>query len=198
MNVLIYLSSQFIADALHSFLQTNCSYNVCKQLEEKTDIEFMPDIILTDIHSISQKLRDMYPDAKIALVDTGLPQESIIAAVVTYRLSCVISTITDINLFKKALKVVLGGQLWIDNSIMKAILHDSGQLSGNSGKVTGVTARESEVISCVSKGYRNREIASSLCMSEQTVKAHLNRIFKKFNISSRSQLTALALSSHLN
>jgi len=45
----------------------------------------------------------------------------------------------------------------------------------------------------VSKGLTNKEIASISCISEQTVKTHVSRIFRKLNVSRRSQLVPLAM-----
>ncbi|HEX9024402.1 MAG TPA: LuxR C-terminal-related transcriptional regulator, partial [Geobacteraceae bacterium] len=56
-----------------------------------------------------------------------------------------------------------------------------------------ISKKEREIIVLISQGLRNREIADKLCISEQTVKAHLSRIFRKTNVTSRSQLVPLAL-----
>jgi DNA-binding CsgD family transcriptional regulator len=63
------------------------------------------------------------------------------------------------------------------------------------GKINGITGREKEIIEYVCQGYTNKEIASKLILSEHTVKAHLNRIFKKFNATSRSKLITLVMNS---
>jgi DNA-binding NarL/FixJ family response regulator len=46
------------------------------------------------------------------------------------------------------------------------------------------------------QGLRNKEIAARICLSEQTVKTHLNRIFKKFGVSTRAKLLSNLFSSH--
>jgi DNA-binding CsgD family transcriptional regulator len=56
-----------------------------------------------------------------------------------------------------------------------------------------ISKKEREIIVLISQGLRNREIAEKLSISEQTVKAHLSRIFRKTNVTSRSQLVPLAL-----
>jgi len=59
-------------------------------------------------------------------------------------------------------------------------------LTANSSE--SLSRKEREIVLLVAEGQRNREIAGRLCISEQTVKAHLSRIFKKANVSNRSQL----------
>jgi len=55
----------------------------------------------------------------------------------------------------------------------------------------GLTGRESEILSLLTKGLSNREIATATGTSERTVKAHLSSIFKKTRVSSRSELLSL-------
>jgi DNA-binding CsgD family transcriptional regulator len=57
------------------------------------------------------------------------------------------------------------------------------------GKIN-LSPKEREIAHLVCQGLTNKEIAVKLSLSEQTVKAHLNRVFKKFNISNRSQLVS--------
>lgn len=57
-----------------------------------------------------------------------------------------------------------------------------------------LTARETEVLQFVLKNYDNRELADALCISENTLKKHLQNMYKKTNVSSRIQLIALTRS----
>ena len=50
-----------------------------------------------------------------------------------------------------------------------------------------LSAREREVLARVSAGLSNPEIASSLSISEKTVKNHITRVFEKLDVSTRSQ-----------
>ena len=61
----------------------------------------------------------------------------------------------------------------------------------------GLTARELEVLRLVAAGKSNREIASALVISERTVARHLQNIFAKLRISSRTAASAFAFEHHL-
>jgi DNA-binding NarL/FixJ family response regulator len=57
----------------------------------------------------------------------------------------------------------------------------------------GLTARELEVLRLVAMGRTNREISSTLVISEHTVARHLQNTFSKLGVSSRTAATAFAL-----
>jgi DNA-binding NarL/FixJ family response regulator len=56
----------------------------------------------------------------------------------------------------------------------------------------GLTAREAEVLRLVAAGKTNRDIAVELVISEHTVARHLQNMFVKLDVSSRSAATAFA------
>jgi len=56
-----------------------------------------------------------------------------------------------------------------------------------------LTRRERSVISCLMQGWRNREIARHLAITEQTVKNHLRTIFDKVGVSDRLELVLYAI-----
>jgi DNA-binding NarL/FixJ family response regulator len=67
-------------------------------------------------------------------------------------------------------------------------LIDSGQLT----YPRGPTARDVQVLSLAAKGRANKEISSTLFISEHTVARHLQYIFTKLGVSSRTEATACA------
>jgi DNA-binding CsgD family transcriptional regulator len=65
-------------------------------------------------------------------------------------------------------------------------------LGGGVGLPRGLTSREAEVLRLVAAGKTNREIAEELVISEHTVARHLQNMFVKLQVSSRSAATAFA------
>ncbi|HXW68970.1 MAG TPA: response regulator transcription factor, partial [Dissulfurispiraceae bacterium] len=166
-------------------------------LRNSKNQKFIPDVILVDFYSLDQKLLSRYPEAKVLLINTGLDQKVIASLMYSFKIDGLLAAETDVNLLVKALKAVNEGEIWLDNKHVKALLHKEG-LVPKGYEMNAATPREHEVIDCVVMGLSNKEIASKLCVSEQTVKAHLNRIFKRFNISSRSKLAAFVLDGSAN
>jgi DNA-binding NarL/FixJ family response regulator len=59
--------------------------------------------------------------------------------------------------------------------------------------MAGLSDRELEVLRLVVQGYKNREIAETLVLSEKTVARHLTNIFTKIGVENRASATAFAL-----
>jgi DNA-binding NarL/FixJ family response regulator len=53
--------------------------------------------------------------------------------------------------------------------------------------------REKEIVQLIAQGFRNKEIAEKLFISEQTVKNHLHNIFDKLGVSDRLELALYAI-----
>jgi len=197
MNILITLSNYLFCEAIKNILIIETSKNETKPFVVECGLDsinerFIPDVILVDFYSLDQKLISSYPDAKVLLINTGLDQKVVASLMYSFKIDGLLADKTDINLLVKALKAVSNDEIWLDNKYVKALLHKEVMVP-KGYEMNAATPREHEVIDCVIMGLSNREIASKLCVSEQTVKAHLNRIFKRFNISSRSKLAALVL-----
>ena len=58
-----------------------------------------------------------------------------------------------------------------------------------------LTRREYEVLQLMTKGATNREIATTIFLSEETVKSHVKRILQKFGVANRGQAVATYLES---
>jgi LuxR family transcriptional regulator, positive regulator of biofilm formation len=192
MNVLVNLSNYLVSEGINNLLLSSGHHGVVVLQSKPFPENFFPNVVLVDINSINQNVFNRYPTAKVLLIDTGVEKERIVTALLSYRIHGVLSSETELSLFNKALNVVNEGQIWVDNNTVKAFLHQSPP-SSSPAKSDTVTDREKEIIDFVCRGCTNREIALALSLSEHTVKAHLNRIFRKFNASSRSKLITIVL-----
>jgi two-component system, NarL family, response regulator LiaR len=60
------------------------------------------------------------------------------------------------------------------------------------GRHAGLTERESELLALLPTGMTNRELSEQLHIGENTIKAHLKRLFSKLDVRNRAQAVALA------
>jgi len=92
------------------------------------------------------------------------------------------------DLLIKAIRVVHNGEVWFDRNTSSKVLELFAVREAEKRmniKINRLTARENAVLECVSRGLKNREIASSLFISESTVKTHLYNIYDKLGVSDR-------------
>ena len=79
---------------------------------------------------------------------------------------------------------------WIDKGVQSA----AGQYYADMGETfSPLSPREMEILSCVTRGLSNKEIAQSLKISHQTVKNHMTAILRKLAVEDRTQAAVFAL-----
>ena len=95
----------------------------------------------------------------------------------------------------KVISAVLEGELWVSREMLtKSFLKgDRGDRRIRMRKANPLTTREVEILSLVSAGAKNEEIADELCISPNTVKTHVYNIFKKINVPNRLQAALWAV-----
>jgi two-component system nitrate/nitrite response regulator NarL len=83
----------------------------------------------------------------------------------------------------ECLRSVAKGNIWIENSL-------SNQVVGflNRRQAPRLTPREREIVRCLCRGMRNKEIAEELKITSGTVKVHLMHIFEKTGVKDRFEL----------
>ncbi|MFN3505746.1 MAG: response regulator transcription factor, partial [Caldimicrobium sp.] len=133
--------------------------------------------------------------AKI-LIDTGLSEHELIFLALYYKLTGIFETDCPPELLLKCFKKVLKGEFWISKKFTQKVFFEFSFISQN--KLPNISHREMEIINLVIDGFSNTEIAKKLYLSNYTVKCHLNRIYKKLGISSRTQLIKLFNKNNIN
>lgn len=84
----------------------------------------------------------------------------------------------------KCLRMVADGGLWFEESL---------KASFTSMRTISLTRRESQLVSLLSQGLKNKEIAATLFISEGTVKVYLSRLFQKLGVKDRFELALFGL-----
>ena len=94
---------------------------------------------------------------------------------------------------KKAIDVVVNGESYIQPRLIPLLNNRLMARDSDKDKIELLTQRELEVLTQVANGMLNKEIATSLCISERTVKNHISNIFKKIEVSDRTQAAVFAI-----
>lgn len=193
MKILINISNLLLGRALQEMLEREPeAYQALFVADVRQCNGFRPDFLIVDSCTIRACLPFPDPETKIMLLDFCLSDQEMIALLLTCKIDGIVATTADLPLFKKALDRVMAGQIWIDNNKIKAIVRQ-GEHARNVNQHESFSKKERDIIMLVSQGLTNKAIADNLHISEQTVKTHLGRIFRKTSISRRAQLVPLAM-----
>ena len=94
------------------------------------------------------------------------------------------------------LRKVAAGETWLDRQatrwVMEAFRNQNGRPTGARPKVQ-LTPKESLIVSCVTQGMKNKEIALRVGTTEQVVKNYLRKVYDKLGVSDRLELALYCL-----
>ncbi|MBE0425566.1 MAG: response regulator transcription factor [Nitrospirae bacterium] len=192
-RIAIGCHSYLLGEGLKKLFNKEDGIDIICIFDEGIDIEEIikmnPDLILSDFEIFRAFPEDSTIDKKLKILLLGdnswlSDVERQIPEFIVRGVFGIIPADADSEILKKAIKVVYSGELWLDRKMIKKIITKM----GTSEKRIGLTKKEKEIILLICHGYRNKEIAQKLDISEQTVKSHCNRIFKKVGVSDRLQL----------
>ena len=191
-RIAIGCHSYLLAEGIRKLLKSEESIDIVGIFDEVADIaEIMkvdPDIVLVDF-KIFRKIPESSFNNKVKFLlisdcSWTMEHERQIPELILKGVFGILSTDADSGVLKEALRVVHAGELWLDSKIIRNILCRKNRIERDAD----LTKKEKEVVSLICHGYRNKEIAQKLDISEQTVKSHCNRIYKKVGVTDRLQL----------
>lgn len=98
---------------------------------------------------------------------------------------------------KKAISTIMYGESYIQPSLIPYLNNYLIKKDLDKNKLEWLTKREIQVLIKVAEGNFNKDIATKLNISERTVKNHLSSIFKKIDVSDRTQAAVFAIKNNL-
>jgi DNA-binding NarL/FixJ family response regulator len=165
-----------------------------------------PDVVLLDLKmpgmdglGVLQTLQQVKQTSKIIVLTASEDKNEWVQAM---KLGCsgIVVKQTVPELITKSIRKVYEGEIWLDSHTTAAVMRQFA--SPSEGMLpTGVkdrersplSTREREIVGLVAQGYRNKEMAEKMFISEQTVKNHLHNIFDKLGVSDRLELALYAI-----
>ena len=101
----------------------------------------------------------------------------------------------------EAIRTVHAGSIWAERKLLQQFVRYSPilaqDLDSKLSKLDNpLTKREREIVTFLFHGLSNRSISCTLNISEKTVKSHLQNIFKKMKVSSRTQVISSLVYTH--
>jgi len=151
----------------------------------------LPDIVLMDLQlpgisgiEATLKILAAHPSARILIFSTFARDEEIHRALRAGALGYLQKSASRPDLLK-AISTVAAGRQSLPPDIAVRLQERLPR--------PDTTPRELEILTLVTRGNANKEIAATLGIAEDTVKQHVSRILQKLNVNDRAQATAEAI-----
>jgi DNA-binding NarL/FixJ family response regulator len=211
-RVLIADDSSLFRDGLSNLVSAQKDLHVAGTVDSAATVneqirQLRPDIVLlgwTASAPASQRIFAAVQDGKlptriIMMVSDG-GKEDFVEAI---RMGCsgIVPKTTSTELLLKSIRKVHAGEIWLDRmSTADVIRRLSKKGGGNVAARQGLrdqgaalSTREREIVGLIAQGFKNKDMAERLFISEQTVKNHLHNIFDKLGVSDRLELALYAI-----
>lgn len=165
--------------------------------------KFKPDVLLLDINmpikngiEVLQQLREDKAEVKVLMLTVHNEVDYLIKAVDVGADGYILKE-SESSELKKAINMIVSGKNYIQPSLIPALNSRLANRDVEKDKINYLTKRELEVLIQVANGMSNKEIAINLDISERTVKNHISNIFKKIDVSDRTQAAVFAIRNNI-
>jgi DNA-binding NarL/FixJ family response regulator len=199
MNIIVVDDDMIVASSLKMILEAGGNINVAAIGNSGSDAvklyqELKPDVVLMDIRmdgmsglEAGEKILSSDKDARILYLTTFADDEYIVKALNIGAKGYILKQ--DFKSIAPALETVMNGQSVFGNSIIDKLPEI---MRNNTERFDcdrfNISSKEADIIRLVADGMSNREIASSLFLSEGTVRNYLSVILEKLGLRDRTQL----------
>ena len=207
-RVMIADDHSLIREGLRQLLEFDGSIEVVGEVSngveclEKLDY-YNPEVLLLDINMPEKNgievLRQMKTEnslVKVLILTVHNELEYLMEAV-DIGVDGYILKDSESAVLKKAIKALADGENYIQPSLIPALNNQLVNRDIEKDKINLLTGRELEVLTQVANGMFNKEIATNLNISERTVKNHISNIFKKIDVSDRTQAAVFAIKNNI-
>ena len=205
-KVMLADDHSMIREGLKQLLEFDGSIQVIAQAGDgeeclKKLCQVYPDVLLLDINmpkkngiEVLQEIRDKATgyDVKVLILTVHNEVEYLLKAVDIGVDGYILKDSGSAEL-KKAINCIMDGESYIQPSLIPALNSRLISRDTDKEKIDSLTKRELEVLIQVANGMFNKEIAMALDISERTVKNHISNIFKKIEVSDRTQAAVFAI-----
>lgn len=207
-KVMITDDHSMIREGLKQLLELEGDFKVVAEAADGVECiskleEVTPDVLLLDINmpnmnglEVLQKMKEKRIKVKVLVLTIHSEVEYLLKAVDIGVNGYLLKDSESAEL-KKAINAVVNGENYIQPSLIPVLNAKMIDRDKDTVKIESLTKRELEVLKNLSYGMYNKEIAEKLDISERTVKNHISNIFKKIEVTDRTQAAVFAIRNNL-
>ena len=210
-RILLADDHPIVRDGLKKLLSLEDDFEIVGEASDGREVldrvqELDPDILLLDLRMPNldglgalQSLQQSNKRTRVIVLTASEDKNEFVQAM---KLGCsgIVLKQTAPELIVKSIRKVQAGEIWLDSHTTAAVMRQfsTGQETGGAGggkarERSPLSTREREIVALVAQGYKNKEMAEKMFISEQTVKNHLHNIFDKLGVSDRLELALYAI-----
>jgi two-component system, NarL family, nitrate/nitrite response regulator NarL len=200
-------------EGLRKLLSTEADFEVVAEADNAFSLmsalaNCQPDVVLLatplegdEKQDVFAALGRLHPNTRVIVMSGSSEQDAFVKSVRAGARGIVQKSTSGVMLVK-AIRKVHDGEFWLDrNTTAEVVRHFAerpaapvlASRTATEARVPTLSRREREIVILVTHGYRNKELAEKLNISEQTVKNHMHNIFDKLGVSDRLELALYAI-----
>ena len=207
-KVMLVDDHALIREGIKQLLEFDGSIDVIEQASDGAECleklqHVQPDILLLDINmpnvngiEVLEEIKKKNIPVKVLMLTVHSEAEYLVQAVDIGANGYILKDSGSEEL-KKAIQSVMDGDSYIQPSLIPSLNSRLVNRDIDKEKIAALTKREMEILTQIAGGMFNKEIAMNLNISERTVKNHISNIFKKIDVSDRTQAAVFAIRNNL-
>jgi DNA-binding NarL/FixJ family response regulator len=156
----------------------------------------LPDVVLMDIHlpnmsgmECTRRLKELCPSVQILILTVYEDNERIFGALKAGAGGYLLKRADPADILRAIQDVKQGGAP-MSNQIARRVVQSFREKTDHTSKLEGLSQREEEILQYLSGGYSTKEIADRMSVSVNTVRTHLQHIYEKLHVRSRTAAVA--------
>ena len=207
-KVMLVDDHALIREGIKQLLEFDGSIDVIEQASDGAECleklqHVQPDILLLDINmpnvngiEVLEEIKKKNIPVKVLMLTVHSEAEYLVQAVDIGANGYILKDSGSEEL-KKAIQSVMDGDSYIQPSLIPSLNSRLVNRDIDKEKIAALTKREMEILTRIAGGMFNKEIAMNLNISERTVKNHISNIFKKIDVSDRTQAAVFAIRNNI-
>jgi DNA-binding NarL/FixJ family response regulator len=217
-RLLIADAQPIVLEGLRTVLSQHSNIQVVGEAQDGLEtidktVHLDPDVVMLDLKlprvdglTVLRSIQTRAPRSKVMFFASADNKDEFVEAM---KLGCCGILLKDAptTMIEKSIQKVYDGEIWLDSTTTAAVIrqfasptdfpaaHTNGKANRERAQLS---QREREIIILIAQGYKNKEIAEKMFITEQTVKNHLHNVFDKLGVSDRLELALYAIHNSLH